>query len=265
MLRHDDNPEAAADPSPAAHVRVTPQELAAALARLEARQGGLEGTIPLGDAVQELGLNATPEELLREIEAGRAHAPQSRPRMRHAKTFRAAGAASFGGLCLLVGLFALRSQVSAPSATAGVATVVAGPATPQPAPLTIPTPLLVRQPDRKMALLSEVPDGQPVLCDIAATDAGATLTAWSPGDGHWTLIKHGDRVYLRGWIMDMSDTALRSTVVEVHPLAYYVASGLHPVPVTLPLDGFQSPPGLTSDNMISASHVVPDGHLKEKW
>jgi len=116
-----------------------------------------------------------------------------------------------------------------------------------------------------MVLLSEVPDGQPVLCELAATETGAKLADFAPDRAHWTLIKHSGKVYLRGWIVDMSDTALRSTVVEFHPLAYYVTSGMHPVPVTLALSGFQSPPGLTSDNMISASHVTPDEHLKEKW
>jgi len=49
MLKHEDSPEMPLQP--AAQVRVTPQELAEALARLEARQGEREGTIPLGDAV----------------------------------------------------------------------------------------------------------------------------------------------------------------------------------------------------------------------
>ncbi len=258
MLRQET--DETASPSPAASVRVTPEELAAALARLEARQGEREGTIPLGDAVQELGLNATPEELLREIEAGRARQRADHPRTRLARAGQAAAAALIGGLLLLGGLFAFRGEAPAPPA----AIVAPAPATPQ-AAISIPDTLLVRRPDGKMALLSEVTDGQPVLCDLAATNTGATLANWSSGDGHWTLIKHGGRVYLRGWIMDMSDTALRSTDVEFHPLAYYVASGLHPVRVTVPLDGFQSLPGLTSDDMISASHVVPDGHLKEKW
>lgn len=259
MLKHEDSPEMPLQP--AAQVRVTPQELAEALARLEARQGEREGTIPLGDAVQELGLSATPEELLREVEAGRARHQASRPRTRLAKAGRTAAAALACGLLLLVGLFAFRSEAPAPS----VAVAVSAPVTPSAAPITTPPNLLVRQPDHKMVLLSEVADGQPVFCDLAATDTGAKLADFAPGDGHWTLIKHGGKVYVRGWIGDMSDAALRSTIVTFHPLAYYVASGLHPVPVTLPLDGFQSPPGLTSDNMISASHVVPDGHLREKW
>lgn len=259
MLRQET--DETASPSPAANVRVTPEELAAALARLEARQGEREGTIPLGDAVQELGLNATPEELLHEIEAGRSRPQENHPRTRLSRRLRVGLSGLAAGVLLLGSLFALRTAAPTPPPPA----VFASAAKPQAHSIGIPDTLLVRRPDGKMAVLSEVPDGQPVLCDLAATDTGATLTNWSSGDGHWTLIKHGGRVYLRGWIMDMSDTALRSTDVEFHPLAYYVASGLHPVRVTVPLDGFQSLPGLTNDTMISASHVVPDEHLKEKW
>ncbi len=258
MLKHEDSPEM---PSwPAAQVRVTPQELAEALARLEARQGEREGTIPLGDAVQELGLSATPEELLREIEAGRATSPARRLPSRRLLRLQA----SLAAVLLLGGLWGYFLPHAAPPTPPSVP-VTAPPAPPQASSITIPANLLVRQPDQKMVLLSEVADGQPVFCDLAGTDTGAKLADFAPGGGHWTLIKHGDKVYVRGWIGDMSDAALRSTVVTLHPLAYYVASGLHPVPVTLPVDSFQSPPGLTSDDMISASHLVPDKYFKEKW
>lgn len=259
MLRHDDNSESAAPP--AAQVRVTPQELAAAIARLEVRQGENEGTIPLGDAVQELGLSATPEEILREIEAGRAQYKANPPQTRFQKASGAAVAAAAAALLLLGGLFAFHSGETTPQAPAAVS----APNTPQAAVIGIPTNLLVRQPDHKMALLSEVPDGQPVLCELAATETGAKLADFAPAASHWTVIKHGGKVYVRGWIGDMSDTALRSTVVQVHPISYWVTGGMKPVRVTLPLDGFQSPPGLTSDNLISATHIAPDEHLKEQW
>ena len=257
MLRYDDNTESAAQ------VRVTPQELAAAIARLEARQGENEGTIPLGDAVQELGLNATPEELLREIEAGRARQHESLHRTQpflssKLRLFVVSALASvlFG---IMVGFF------HSPSSSRTVGTIPVSPAAPRAAPIGIPDRLLVRQHDGKMVLLSEVSDGQPVFCELAATETGAKLADFAPSASHWTIIKHRGKVYVRGWIGDMSEAALRSTVVTVHTLAHYVTSGIRPVPVTLPLDGFQSPPGLTSDNMISATHVTPDEHLKEKW
>lgn len=61
--------------NPAAQARVTPEELAQAVARIEARQAAqarrLEATIPIGQAVEELGLGLAPEEILAEIEAQR--------------------------------------------------------------------------------------------------------------------------------------------------------------------------------------------------
>ena len=261
MLRHDDSSET--NTSPAAQIRVTPQELAAALARLEARQGGLDGTIPLGDAVQELGLNTTPEELLREIEAGRAHPQESQSRTHPPRSnWLGVGTVFALSLTLFGGMFAFL-RTAPPIRTSAAINIP--PAAPQAAPIGVPDNLLVRQPDHKMALLSEVPDEQPVLCDLAETQYSAHLADFAPGIYHWTLIKHGGKVYVRGWIGDMSDTALRSTVVEVHPISYWVTAGIHPVRVTLPLSGFQSPPGLTSDNLISAGHIVPDEHFKEKW
>jgi len=259
MLRHDDSSEAAAPP--AAQVRVTPQELAAAIARLEARQGENEGTIPLGDAVQELGLNATPEELLREIEAGRARQQERPPRTRGARLLRIGMSGLAAGALLLGGLFAVRT---APAPPPPVVTVTA-PAVPQAAPIGVPDTLLVRQRDGKMVLLAEVPDGQPVLCLLEATENGARLADFTAANVHWTLVKHGGRAYLRGWIGDMSDTALRSSIVTVHPSADFIPTGLRPLPVTLALDALRLPAGLTNDTLISASRVVPDEHLKEKW
>ncbi len=61
--------------SAAASARVTPHELAQAVARIEARQAEearrQQETIPIGQAVQELGLGLAPEEILAEIEAQR--------------------------------------------------------------------------------------------------------------------------------------------------------------------------------------------------
>ena len=59
----------------AAQVRVTPQELAQATAAIEARQNARAqheaATIPIGEAVHQLNLEATPEEVLAEVQAQR--------------------------------------------------------------------------------------------------------------------------------------------------------------------------------------------------
>lgn len=74
MLRQEDPPPAS-DTQAAAQTRVTPEELAHAIASLEARRLDAErlqaGTIPIGEAVRELNLDATPEEVLAEVRAQR--------------------------------------------------------------------------------------------------------------------------------------------------------------------------------------------------
>ena len=80
MLQHEPQ-----DPltSSAGQVRVTAEELATAINALEADKEQeartLEGTVPIGQVVQELGLKATPEELWARIQVQRAeaYAPQS--------------------------------------------------------------------------------------------------------------------------------------------------------------------------------------------
>jgi hypothetical protein len=71
----------------ASQERVTPEELAKAVAAVEARNDAEtrqhNSTIPLGEAVRQLGLNATPEELLAEVRRQRArHEPPAAPSIR---------------------------------------------------------------------------------------------------------------------------------------------------------------------------------------
>lgn len=67
---------------PAAQIRVRSEELARALASIEARREEearlLEGTVPIGEVVQELQLDATPEEVWAEIQKQRAEASAQR-------------------------------------------------------------------------------------------------------------------------------------------------------------------------------------------
>ncbi len=83
MLRQED-PHPTPDTLSAAQTRVTPEELAHAIASLEARRldetRHQENTIPIGEAVRELGLDATPEEVLAEVRAQReAHTANPPP------------------------------------------------------------------------------------------------------------------------------------------------------------------------------------------
>ena len=79
MLQHE---ELEID-TPASQVRVTPQELARALATIEARKEAESqqraDTISLGEAIRQLDINATPEELLDAIRARTAAKTEIRP------------------------------------------------------------------------------------------------------------------------------------------------------------------------------------------
>lgn len=82
MLEHQEaNSESS---QPAAQVRVKSEELARALASIEARRQEearqLEGTVVIGDVVQELQLDATPEEIFAEVQAQRQrHSQEAQP------------------------------------------------------------------------------------------------------------------------------------------------------------------------------------------
>ena len=87
-----EEPQAAAPGSPA-QARATAQEFAAAVAALEARRaedlsGPPAGTVDIGEAVRELGLEDTPEDVWAEVQAqrlrpeagaGSARRPQAAP------------------------------------------------------------------------------------------------------------------------------------------------------------------------------------------
>lgn len=78
MLQHESQEQAAA--TPAAQIRVTSEELAQAINALEAREDEaarhLAGTVPIGEVVAELKLEATPEEVWAQVQRQRAQAAQ---------------------------------------------------------------------------------------------------------------------------------------------------------------------------------------------
>lgn len=86
MLQQDPQNE---PETPVAQIRVKSEELAKAISTIEARRQEeaqrLEGTVVIGDIVEELHLDATPEELWAEIQKQRAQAP---PRVRTVRTVR---------------------------------------------------------------------------------------------------------------------------------------------------------------------------------
>ena len=103
MLQHEEERQADV---PAAQARVTAEEFARAVARCQARREEaaqhLEGTVTIGEAVRELGLEATPEEILEEVQASRDRRARQGP-WRLRRRFAWAGGGALG--LLLWGLW----------------------------------------------------------------------------------------------------------------------------------------------------------------
>ena len=259
MLKHEDNPQPQAPSQSAAQVRVTPEELAAAVTALQIRKEGSPGTIAIGDAVDELGLDVTPEEVLAEVEACRIKQRYSekRPSKQRLKALLA-------GLTVLVGISAWgisQQFVSHPDVETQTLTTTSfiPPATPAPVRVTAPPTLVVVDPSGKRMMLSEVSDNQPVTC---AQYGGHFQQESSIEPFTWTLIKYNGNIYLRGWIAKSSPDVLKNDGADVSALQ---TSGS--LPVTLPINGFRfaETPQNVPGREFHATEIRLDGHAYEKW
>src|SRR5437016_1602010 len=82
MLRFEESEEQSTSPE---HLRVTPRELSEAVTAIESRRmasARSNDTITVSDAVSQLGLSVSPEELAAELESRRRAVQQMRARAR---------------------------------------------------------------------------------------------------------------------------------------------------------------------------------------
>ncbi len=197
-------------PTPVSQARVTPEELTQALAAIESRKQAeasrLAGTIPIGDAIADLHLDSTPEDIWAEVQAQRAKADAAQARSADADTTRRArrpqakaaeqarqqpvtprrGWRKSGMIgMVLVGWLVFHNAFSSHSG-GHVPSHVA-------APILRP--------------LSQIPDGQEVYADdsaLAQVSEGKPLpqitVSENASGNRWTLVKIGGHVYLRGYI-----------------------------------------------------------------
>lgn len=254
MLKHEDSQET--PPRTAAQVRVTPEELADAIATLQAGKEGTAGTISIGDVVEELSLDSTPEEILETVEARREQRTHSRRKKRR-------GWLALGAALAAVG-------------TAGVAfrphtrvASVASVASPQ------------------IHSLADVKDEQQTYVDThglkqiieGAMPAQVQTYPFSQGI-RWGLIKHSGKVYVQAYTLQLSEKQIESKMFDLHnvedadltgraPGYIVVSSGtLYPdVKVTLPIQAFRYQDSQQSENQakITVSDVHPDNHLWDKF
>jgi hypothetical protein len=186
---------------PVAEVRVTAQELARAVAAVEGRREAFSQqeaeTIPLGEAVRQLGLSVTPEELLAEIRAQRTNTTAVTPRrtvLKPLALLKFLFAASLLA-CLALGLRLLYVMNESPFAP----------------PLSV-----ITEPSsgESAVRLSDVPDNQPVYSDLGtiyelnhgkASDQIRVGREQSdiendPARHWWELVKLNGELYVRGWV-----------------------------------------------------------------
>jgi len=152
MLRHEQTQEQTA--IPAAKVAVSAEELAEALSALESRR---ERSVPadsitIGEAVSELSLSYTPEELLAEIQARRQSTTVKRPRRRVLPSLLGAGV----GLFVFVNVAWLAWGVG----RAATAEAVGLMPPPQEATLAPPTPTFAPASDGDLQRLVTALEGQ---------------------------------------------------------------------------------------------------------
>jgi len=255
MLRQEQYPNE--KDVPAEQVRVTPEELATAITRLEAHkdstQRNLEATVAIGDVIQQLGLDASPEDILAEVERERARKLSSNKKPR---TFRKRLRLSLiTGVAIIGFTFGWRlipnfsGNHSTNVATAPMVTLI-----------SLNPNLRVRDVSGKIEMLSEVGDNQPVLCIY--DNLSSQFLNFVPNNGAaWTLIKHGNRIYVRGWLFPVSNKVMQTDGADVaaNRDADYSLS------VTLPVDSIKVLQPTGGINVFHAQDIHLDNHAYEKW
>ena len=197
MLKNQDTvPEPHVSQAPSGAPRVTPDELNAALAAIEARRQAEAKTIPLDQAVSELHLDSTPDEIWAEVQAQRAkasapqqHVPVQAVPQAVLRSRRGSRRRFFAPLLIFGGLFLWTNHGHLPNFGSRHASVAS----------TFTAPVL--------RPLAQVPNDIEVYADpsaLAQVSAGkplAQITVSENASGNrWKIVKRGGHVYLRGYI-----------------------------------------------------------------
>ena len=268
MLRHDQEEQAA-------QVRVTPEELTAAVAVLEARKQGASRTIAIGDAIEELSLDSSPEDIFREVQTRRECV---RGRQRTA-AWRRKWAISLAAFCFGFTGFVVYGEVSSQYPDSSQLVPAAVPFALEPRILALDP----AAPRRTISTLAEAPDGKTVYCSVDAIETAAMSRnvqmgpqreiSQPPAELNWPVVKYGKDLFVRGWVrMPLSKEAAKLADVEVFNRPNLPQLGPAPQQVSFKLDLHTSLVGL------GGQRLRPDGtgeftfhdprltsHTYEKW
>lgn len=253
--------------TPAAQTRVKTEELAHALAAIEARRQDeacrMADTVALGDAVRDLQLDVTPEEILAEVQTQRARqqkrvvTEQTRP----SETWPVFGMTA-KILCAIIGAFLFLAWAISPVPHPQSVVPISSPlvAVTPPAPVNLippvyePIPTLLQTNQERLTEfyrsgrpLVDLPDNLAFTCDVIA---GRDILRDSlpqnnfmphrpfPGRIGWTFIKRQGQMYVRGWVPKRYTQSIESAaLVHVYNSLTAYDLGRQPRPITLRVDG----------------------------
>ena len=293
-MLEQNNDETESESGPAAKVRVKSEEFAQALATIEARKmeeaRRLEGTLVLGEAVTDLQLDLTPEEVLAEVEQNRrlsASASLYQPKASHWPglrerrfTWRVVLSAAILGT--LTGWLMKPSDTVAgtPSAPLVQPTTTTVEVSPAPVYATVPkasqappaTPMFPGTP------LSKFPDEKQVYCtsSVLMSLPGNTNplvnvlsdARSSAGGNVWPLVKHHGILYVHAWVPGRpSAKQLRERFVLIGNMQSAIGEKDKPNQMTFRVDKAQWEGGASNGGWaeVFVEGAKIDSHAWEKW
>lgn len=314
MLKQNTDPEAI----PAAQTRVTKEELAKAISALESRKQEeaqqLEGTVVIGDVLQQLQIDAPAEDVLQEIQAiRRGQIPEKAPRKQFWNAERRAHTALLSGIVFLpVAALAIAATILNPfhhisGATTGVFSSQNSPLWMPQLPY-FPHGVTSVQMDEGgfnasslLKPMSEIPDNQPIHCstrsltqvlndfipnpDFRRVNYQGPYKILDPKHSAqskqlfdirpnlhrpWVLIKHDDRLYLRGWVAaKFTQEQAAGHRIVIHSSWESFDPGVQPHQLTVAADfnaGFSYGSGQTEFSpWVDADRITLDQYAWEKW
>jgi len=275
MLRHEENGQIAVT---AAQPRVTPEELAAAVAAIENRhQAEADGGQPLGQILSEMGLDITEAELLAEVQTQRGRFKRRRAWRLTRRGGLIAGMLAASGLFLTLA----GAWLQTPNNSDGVNSQFFGETN-----ASLGARLLLQDrsgPSPIIRTLSETPEGRTVFCS-AETIEYAAMSRQYRFEPHrigqeapsmtWPAVKYNGELYLRGWTCTTlsSAAAKQDECIAVYDTPTAQGVGPHPTQITICLNPVTFADGVayrhwpkTTPEVFYCAHLHLNKHTWEKW
>ena len=246
MLKQTEHTETPA--TNAASVRVTPEELAAALAHLDAGRAGQDGRIAIGKAVEELSLDAAPEDILRAVEVARQQGARRRRRKQQKWFTLAAVLAVVTPSSFILYQRTHTATLPRPASFASLETVGDE-----------------QQAYVDMRGLKQIMDGIPV----------SQIRVYPHSEGiRWGIIKHNDQIYVQAYTPTVTEQSLKTHPFDIYNVEnadlngtnkgmIYLGDGnyANDVKVTLPIEKFHCRD--TQQMELQAKVTVADAHTDD--